>query len=49
MDMTLNAPAGYDAVLKRQYGDYWQIPEDKSTHDYFEFDPDTPYKQYFNR
>lgn len=48
-DMVLNAPAGYDAVLKRQYGDYWQIPEDKSTHDYFEFDPDTPYKQYFNR
>ena len=48
-DMVLNAPAGYDAVLKRQYGDYWKIPEDKSTHDYFEFDPDTPYKQYFNR
>ena len=48
-DMVLNAPAGYDAILKRQYGDYWQIPEDKSTHDYFEFDPDTPYKQYFNR
>ena len=21
--------------------------EDKSTHDYFEFDPDVPYKQYF--
>ena len=49
MDMKLKAPAGYDAVLKRQYGDYWQIPGDKSTHDYFEFDPDTPYKQYFNR
>ena len=48
-DMVLNAPAGYDAVLKRQYGDYWEIPEDKSTHDYFEFDPDTPYKQFFNR
>lgn len=48
-DMVLNAPVGYDAVLKRQYGDYWKIPEDKSTHDYFEFDPDTPYKQYFNR
>ena len=47
MDLKLNAPAGYDAVLKRQYGDYWQIPEDKSTHDYFEFDPDIPYSQYF--
>ena len=47
MDLTLNAPAGYDAVLKRQYGDYWQIPEDKSTHDYFEFDPDTPFTKFF--
>lgn len=46
-DLKLNAPAGYDAVLKRQYGDYWIIPDDKSTHDYFEFDPDVPYKQYF--
>ena len=46
-DMKLIAPAGHDAVLKRQYGDYWKIPENKSTHDYFEFDPDTPYKQYF--
>ena len=48
-DMMLNAPAGYDAILKRQFGDYMQFPSDKSTHDYFEFDPDTPYKQYFNR
>ena len=47
MDLKLNAPAGYDAVLKRQYGDYWQIPEDKSTHDYFEFDPDTPFTKFF--
>lgn len=49
MDLKLNAPAGYDAVLKRQYGDYWQIPEDKSTHDYFEFDPDVPYREFFKR
>ncbi len=47
-DIKLNAPVGYDAVLKRQYGDYMQFPKDKSTHDYFEFDPDIPYKQYFN-
>ena len=46
-DLELNAPAGYDAVLKRQYGDYMQFPKDKSAHDYFEFDPDTPYTQYF--
>lgn len=46
-DMMLNAPAGYDAILKHQFGDYMQFPKDKSTHDYFEFDPDTPYTQYF--
>jgi len=47
--LKLNAPAGYDAVLRRQYGDYMQFPKDKSTHDYFDFDPDTPYGHYFNR
>lgn len=41
------APKGYDAVLKRQYGDYMRIPDDKSTHDYFDFDPDVPYREYF--
>ena len=46
-DMKLNAPAGYDAILKRQFGDYRKFPEDKSTHDYFEFAPDTPYSLYF--
>lgn len=49
MDMKLNAPAGYDAILKHQYGDYWKIPEDKSTHDYFEFDPDIPYREFFKQ
>ena len=48
-DMKLNAPAGYDAVLTRQFGDYMQYPKDKSTHDYFDFDPDTPYIQYFSQ
>lgn len=46
-DLKLNAPAGYDAVLKRQYGDYMQFPKDKSTHDYFEFDPDIPFNDFF--
>ena len=46
-DLVLKAPAGYDAVLRRQYGDYMEFPEDKATHDYFDFDPDVPYKQYF--
>lgn len=45
--MKLNAPAGYDAILKHEYGDYWQIPENKSTHDYYDFDPDIPYDKYF--
>ena len=49
MDMKLNAPAGYDAVLKRQFGDYMKFPKDKSTHDYFDFDPDTPYREYFKK
>lgn len=46
-DMHLAAPAGYDAVLKKQYGDYMRIPENKSTHDYLVFDPDTPYEEFF--
>lgn len=46
-DMKLAAPKGFDAILKRQYGDYMKLPEDKSTHDYFDFDPDVPYKDYF--
>lgn len=45
--LKLDAPKGYDAVLKRQYGDYMKLPEDKSTHDYFDFDPDVPYTEYF--
>ena len=47
--LKLDAPKGYDAILKRQYGDYLRIPEDKSTHDYFEFDPDVPYTDYFGK
>ena len=48
-DMMLNAPAGYDAILKHQFGDYMQFPKDRSTHDYFEFDPDVPYRAYFKQ
>ena len=47
-DMRLNAPKGYDAILRHQYGDYMKLPEDKSTHDYLEFDPDVPYRKYFD-
>lgn len=41
------SPKGYDAVLKKQYGNYLRIPDDKSTHDYFVFDPDVPFTEYF--
>lgn len=44
----LNAPIGFEAILKHQYGNYMQIPDDKSTHDYFEFDPDVSYERYFS-
>lgn len=47
--MKLNAPAGYEAILKHQYGDYMRFPDDKSTHDYFEFDPDVPYTKFFKK
>ena len=46
-DFTLDAPKGFDAVLRRQYGDYLKLPDDKSTHDYFDFDPDVPFTEYF--
>lgn len=46
-DVQLAAPQGYDAILTTQYGDYMQLPSDKSTHDYFEFDPDVSYKEFF--
>lgn len=46
-DTLLCAPEGYDAILRHQYGDYMQIPDDKSTHVYHSFDPDTPYALYF--
>ena len=48
-DAMLCAPKGYDAILRHQYGDYMQIPEDKATHDVYHFDPDVPYTEYFGR
>lgn len=48
-DLKLEVPKGYDSILKRQYGDYMNIPEDKSTHDYFDFDPDVPFNLYFSK
>lgn len=48
-DLSLCATKSYDAVLRKQYGDYMQIPDDKATHDYLEFDPDVPYKEFFGQ
>lgn len=47
--MKLPAPKGWDAVLRRHYGDYMQIPENKNgtTHGNVTFDPDKPYTEYF--
>lgn len=43
------APKGYDAILKRQYGDYMAIPADKNgtAHGEVVFEPDIPYEEYF--
>lgn len=46
-DVQLVAPQGYEAILTNQYGDYMRLPDDKSTHDYFEFDPDVAYQEFF--
>lgn len=44
----LCAPKEYDSILRHQYGDYMQIPEDKATHDVYSFNPDVPYTSFFN-
>ena len=48
-DLKLDAPKGYDAILKHQYGNYMKLPEDKSTHDFLDFNPDIPYTEYFGK
>jgi lipopolysaccharide cholinephosphotransferase len=47
--LKLPAPKGWDAVLRRHYGDYMLIPENKngSFHGSVEFDPEIPYTEYF--
>lgn len=48
--LKLPAPKAWDAVLRHHYGDYMRIPENKNgtSHGNVEFDPDTPYTEYFN-
>ncbi len=47
--LKLPAPKGWDAVLRHHYGEYMRIPENKNgtSHGGVEFDPDTPYTEYF--
>ena len=52
--LTLRAPIGYDEILKKQYGDYMNIPKDINapngrSHGEVTFDPDTPYELYFQK
>lgn len=43
---TVPVPAGYDAVLRVQYGDYWQPRREPSFHDGAFFDPGRSYRDY---
>ena len=43
---TIPVPAGYDEILKIQYGDYHVPVRGGSLHEHTFFDPDTPYRYY---
>jgi len=47
--MKIPAPKGFDAILRRQYGDYTVIPDDKNgtAHGHVIFEPEISYKDYF--
>lgn len=49
-DIEMAIPAKYDEVLRKEYGDYFVIPEDKggTMHGQSYFDCDTPFDQYKN-
>lgn len=42
-NLLLPAPENYDAVLKKEFGDYMKIPEDKSRHNII-YDTECPYQ-----
>ncbi len=44
--MEIPVPAGYDEILKVQYGDYHTFVQNGSAHEHTFFDPDTPYRFY---
>lgn len=43
---TVPVPAGYDEILKIQYGDYHRFVPGGSLHEHTFFDPDVPYRYY---
>lgn len=45
--LKVRVPKGYHNILTQTYGDYLQIPDDKTTHEYILFDAQTPYNEYF--
>lgn len=53
-NLMLRAPILFDAVLKRQYGNYMKFPERMSdnssrSHGDVTFEPEIPYKEYFKK
>ncbi len=47
--MKLNAPAGFDSILRHEYGDYMQFPKNTETHGYLVFEPDIPYVDFYKK
>lgn len=45
--LKVRIPKRYHNILTQAYGDYMQVPDDKTTHDFIMFDPETPYYEYF--
>lgn len=44
-------PEKYDTILSTQFGNYMQFPpeDQRQCHEYYDFDAETPYKEYFER
>lgn len=47
--LTIKAPAGYDEMLREQYGDYMVMKKAPSYHGRIIFDLETPYKDYIQK
>lgn len=44
-------PTNYNAILSTEYGDYMSFPpeDQRQCHEYYDFDAETPYKEYFEK